>query len=100
MMCSYFPFKSVDAKFDEEEGRYMESEALVKGVYRMTLAWGDQLQETWRAQVNLAQGVQEAWGDEEHQSKSLVDSYHGIVNNTMQDKMKSHVSFSCYHSNP
>ena len=78
----------------------MESEALVKSVYRMSLAWGDQLQETWRAHVNLAQGVQEAWADEEHQSKSLVDSYHGIVNNAMQDKMKSHVSCSCHHSNP
>ena len=72
----------------------MESEALVKSVYRMTLAWGDQLQETWRAQVNLAQGIQEAWGDEEHQSKSLVDSYHYIINNAMQDKMKSHVSLA------
>jgi len=71
----------------------MESEALVKGIYRVTLAWGDQLQETWRAHVNLVQDIQEAWADEEHQSKSLVDSYHSVVNNTMQDKMKSHVSY-------
>ena len=52
----------------------MESEALVKGVYRITLAWGDHLQETWRAHVNLAQGVLEAWGVEDHQSKSLVET--------------------------
>lgn len=74
------------------EGHYLESEALVKGIYRVTLAWGDQLQETWRAHINLVQGIQEAW-DDEHQSKSLVESYHGVVNNTMQDKMKSHVSY-------
>ena len=77
----------------------MESEALVKGVYRMTLAWSDQLQETWKAYTNLAQGIQEAWDDDEHQSKSLVDGYYSVVNNAMQDKMKSHVSFIYYRGN-
>jgi len=70
----------------------MESEALVKGVYRVTLAWGDQLQETWKAHVNLVQSIQEAWSDEEGQSNSLMECYHDIVNNTIQDKMKHHVS--------
>ena len=78
----------------------MESEALVKGVYRMTLAWSDQLQETWKAYTNLAQGIQEAWGDEEHHSRSLVDGYCNVVNNAMQDKMKSHVSFIRHCGNP
>ena len=71
----------------------MESEVLVKSVYRVTLAWGDQLQETWKAHVNLVQGIQEAWSDEEDQLNSLMECYHDVINNTIQEKMKHHVSF-------
>jgi len=71
----------------------MESEALVKSVYRVTLAWGDQLQETWKAHVSLVQGIQEAWSDEEDLSNSLIECYHDVINNTIQEKMKYHVSY-------